>query len=68
MNDPVYKIIELTGTSQTSIEDAVNGALARASKTLQKLRWFQVLETRGDVEDGKVKHWQVTIKIGFHVE
>lgn len=68
MNDPVYKIIELTGTSQTSIEDAVSGALARASKTLQKLRWFQVVETRGDVEDGKVKHWQVTIKVGFHVE
>lgn len=68
MNDTVYKIIELTGTSSVSIEDAVNGAVARASKTLNNLRWFEVTDTRGDVEGGKVKHWQVTVKIGFHVE
>lgn len=68
MNEAVYKIVELTGTSATSIEDAVNGAVQRASKTLKHLRWFQVTETRGDIEDGKVKHWQVTVKIGFHVE
>ncbi|ACB76902.1 dodecin [Opitutus terrae] len=68
MNDPVYKIVELTGTSTTSIEDAVNGAIQRASKTLKHLRWFEVTETRGEIDNGQVKHWQVTVKIGFHVE
>lgn len=68
MNDTVYKIVELTGTSTTSIEDAVNGAIQRASKTLKHLRWFQVTETRGEIDNGQVKHWQVTVKIGFHVE
>lgn len=68
MNETVYKIVELTGTSQTSIEDAVNSAVLRAAKTLKHLRWFQVTETRGDIDEGKVKHWQVTVKIGFHVE
>jgi flavin-binding protein dodecin len=68
MKDNVYKIIELTGTSTTSIEDAVETALKRAHKTLKNLCWFQVVETRGDIDKGKVHHWQVTIKDGFSLE
>ena len=68
MKDNVYKIIELTGTSTTSIEDAVETALKRAHKTLKNLCWFQVVETRGDIDKGKVHHWQVTIKVGFSLE
>jgi len=68
MNDKVYKIVELTGTSTHSIEDAVNLALERASKTIHNLGWFQVIDTRGSIENNKVKHWQVTIKIGFTVD
>ncbi len=67
MKDPVYKLIELTGTSATSIEDAVNGAIRRAHKTIKDLSWFQVVETRGNIDKGKVRHWQVTIKVGFVV-
>jgi len=67
MKDPVYKLIELTGTSSTSIEDAVDKAIARAHKTIKNLRWFQVIETRGNIEKGKVHHWQVGIKVGFEV-
>lgn len=68
MNDHVYKLIELTGSSETSIEDAVNTALQRAHKTIKHLRWFQVGEIRGDIETDKVKHWQVTLKVGFTVQ
>jgi dodecin len=68
MKDPVYKIIEITGTSTTSIEDAVDKAINRAHRTVKKLSWFQVVETRGSIDKGKVQHWQVTIKIGFSVE
>jgi flavin-binding protein dodecin len=68
MNNKVYKQIELTGTSATSIEEAVSTALARAGKTIKNLRWFQVVETRGDIENNAVKHWQVTLKVGFEVE
>jgi flavin-binding protein dodecin len=68
MKDHVYKLIELTGTSTTSIEDAVNKAIKRAAKTIKKLSWFQVIETRGNIDKGKVQHWQVTIKVGFTVE
>jgi len=64
----VYKITELTGSSPKSMEDAVNQAVARASKTLRNLRWFEVTETRGHIEKGKIDHWQVTIKIGFTLE
>jgi len=67
MKDHVYKLIELTGTSTTSIEDAVGTAIQRAHRTVKSLRWFQVMETRGDIEKGKVRHWQVTIKVGFTV-
>ena len=67
MKNHVYKLIELTGTSTTSIEDAVDTAIQRAHKTVKNLRWFQVLETRGDIDKGKVHHGQVTIKVGFTV-
>lgn len=66
-NDPVYKLIELTGTSTQSIEEAVNNALKRASKTVKNLRWFQVVEVRGDIDKDCVRHWQVTLKVGFAV-
>jgi dodecin len=69
MSDNVYKIVELTGTSTTSIEDAIQLALTRASKSVRNLRWFQVVETRGDITpEGKVGHWQVTLKAGFKLE
>jgi len=68
MKDHVYKLIELTGTSTTSIEDAVEKAIKRAHKTVKRLSWFQVIETRGNIDKGKVQHWQVTIKVGFSVE
>ena len=68
MKDPVYKLIEITGTSTSSIEDAVDKAIKRAHKTVTKLSWFQVVETRGSINRGKVDHWQVTIKVGFSVE
>jgi len=68
MKDSVYKLIELTGTSAISCEDAVNKAIKRAHKTIKNLRWFQVVETRGNINKGKVEHWQVTLKVGFSVE
>ena len=68
MKDPVYKIIELTGTSTKSIEDAVTKAIRRAHQTVKHLGWFQVIDTRGNIAKGKIHHWQVTIKIGFAVE
>jgi dodecin len=68
MSEHVYKITELTGSSPKSIEDAVTQAVTRASKTLRNLRWFEVTETRGQIDNGKVAHWQVTIKIGFTLE
>ena len=68
MKDHVYKIIELTGTSTTSIEDAVGAAIQRAHKTIKNLCWFEVVETRGNIEKGKVHHWQVTVKVGFAVQ
>ena len=68
MDNSVFKIIELTGTSSESIEDAVNNALAKAGKTVRQMRWFEILETRGAIETDKVKQWQVTVKIGFNLE
>ena len=65
MSDHVYKIVEIVGSSATSIEDAIQGAIARASSTLHDIGWFEVIETRGHVEGGKVAHYQVTLKIGF---
>ena len=68
MADHVYKKIELTGSSTVSMEDAVQSAVARGSKTIRNMRWFEVVETRGQIQDGKVAHWQVTIKIGFTLD
>ena len=68
MNEHVYKQVELTGSSKTSIEDAVQSAITKASKTLRDLRWFQVVESRGYIEDNKVDYWQVTVKLGFRLE
>ena len=68
MKDSVYKLVELTGTSTSSIEAAVANAIKRAHQTVRKMRWFQVVETRGNIEQGKVRHWQVTIKVGFAVD
>lgn len=68
MADHVYKTVELTGTSQVSSDEAVQNALQRASKTIRNMRWFQVVETRGLVNDGKVGQWQVTLKVGFTLE
>ena len=64
----VYKVVELVGASTNSIEDAINTALSRASETLRNLRWFEVLQTRGDVENGKTAHFQVTLRVGFTLE
>ena len=68
MPDKVYKSVELTGTSSKGIEQAVERALSRASKTVRNMRWFQVVETRGAVDRGKVSQWQVTLKVGFTLE
>lgn len=68
MSNHVYKTIELTGSSPTGIEDAVSGAIAKASETVRNIQWFTVEETRGHVVDGKIAHWQVTIKVGFTLE
>ncbi|HYE29866.1 MAG TPA: dodecin [Methylomirabilota bacterium] len=68
MRDHVYKKVEIVGSSKTGIEDAVNNAIGRASKTLRNLRWFEVSEIRGHLENGQVAHWQVTVKVGFNLE
>jgi flavin-binding protein dodecin len=68
MSDHVYKSIELTGSSSTTVEDAVQNAITKAAKTMRNMHWFQVLETRGQIADGKVAYWQVTLKIGFTLE
>lgn len=68
MNDHIYKKIELVGSSQTGIEDAVNNAVSRAAKTVRNMRWFEVSDIRGHIEDNKIGHWQVTVKIGFTLD
>jgi len=68
MSDHVYKHIELTGSSHTTIEDAINNAVAKASQSVRNLRWLQVIDTRGHVNGGRVEHWQVTVKLGFTLE
>ena len=68
MDDHVYKIVELVGSSKESIEDAIQTAISRADQTLRNLRWFEVVQTRGHVEDGTVKHYQVVLKAGFTLE
>lgn len=68
MSDKVYKHIQLTGTSSSSIEDAVSTAIAKAARTVHHMRWFEVVETRGNIEDGKVNQWQTTIRVGFSLD
>lgn len=68
MSHHVYKILELTGSSPSGSDDAVERAIAKASETVRNIQWFEVVETRGHVSDGKVAHWQVTLKVGFTLE
>jgi flavin-binding protein dodecin len=68
MSNHVYKKIELVGSSPQSIEAAVENALARAKQTIRNMRWLEVLETRGHIENGKIDHWQVAVKVGFTLE
>ena len=65
MDDHVYKIIEITGTSVNSCDEAVSNAVSKASSTINNVKWFQVVEKRGAIVDGKIDRWQVTIKLGF---
>ncbi|MEO6030876.1 MAG: dodecin [Burkholderiaceae bacterium] len=68
MSNHVYKLLDLTGSSTLSIEDAISGAIAKAHETVRNIHWFSVSETRGQVQDGKVAHWQVTLRIGFTLD
>jgi flavin-binding protein dodecin len=68
MNDHIYKTSELVGSSTSSIEEAVKNAIDRAAKTVRHLEWFEVVETRGHIENGKVAHWQVAVKISFRLD
>ena len=65
MSDQIYKKIEITGSSTVGLQQAIENAIERASKTIKNMRWFEVVETRGQIDNGKVAHWQVTIKVGF---
>ncbi len=68
MPDHVYKIVEVVGSSENGIEKAIDAALARADASLHNLRWFEVIQIRGHIEDGRTRHWQVTIKAGFTLD
>jgi dodecin len=68
MTNHVYKVIEIVGSSETSIEDAINVAIAQANKSIRNMDWFEVIQTRGHITNGKVGHFQVTLKIGFTLE
>jgi flavin-binding protein dodecin len=68
MSDHTYRIIELAGSSEISHADAIENAIARASKTMRNLRWFEVIQQRGEIEDGEIRHYQVTMKVGFTLE
>ena len=68
MSNHVYKTIELVGSSPAGTDEAVRNAISRAAQTLRNLRWFEVIETRGHIEDGAVDHWQVTVKVGFTLD
>ncbi len=68
MSEHVYKSIEITGSSTVSVEDAIGKAITKASKSLHNLRWFQVSEVRGNIENGRVGYWQVTMKVGFTLD
>ena len=68
MSNHVYKKVELVGTSPNSLEEAIESAIARAEKTLHNVRWFEVVETRGQVDGGRVAHYQVTLRVGFTLD
>ncbi|HEY2658385.1 MAG TPA: dodecin [Caulobacteraceae bacterium] len=68
MSDHVYKLVELTGTSSISVDDAIKGALERASRTIRNVRWFEVSQIRGEVNDGTVSRYQVLMKVGFTLD
>jgi hypothetical protein len=68
MSQHIYKTIELVGSSTVGVEDAIRKAIAKAAETVRNLRWFEVTETRGQIEGGQVAHWQITLKIGFTLE
>ena len=68
MSEHIYKKIELVGSSPKGFEEAGENALSRASQTIRNMRWFEVMETRGQIADGRVNHWQVTLKVGFTLE
>lgn len=68
MSNHIYKKLEIVGSSPNSIEEAITNAISHASKTVHGMRWFEVIETRGDIVDGQVAHWQVTVKIGFTLD
>ncbi|HZT86544.1 MAG TPA: dodecin [Stellaceae bacterium] len=67
MDDHVYRVIKIVGSSEKSIEDAIQHAVSRAGQTLRNLRWFEVVETRGHIDQGKVQHYQVTLQVGFTI-
>ncbi len=68
MSDHTYKKIELTGSSKTGMQEAIENAIAKASQSIHGMRWFEVIETRGHIDEGKIAHWQVTIKVGFTLD
>ena len=68
MSDHVYKTVEITGSSSAGTDEAIRTAIQRAAKTIHDLRWFEVIGTRGEIRDGDVAHWQVTMKIGFTLD
>ena len=68
MPDHVYKSVELTGSSSDGIQKAIENAIARADETIRNVRWFEIAQVRGQVEDGKIAHWQVTMKVGFTLD
>jgi len=68
MSNHVYKKIELTGSSPNSMQEAIENAIELASRTIHNMRWFEVVETRGQIENGKIAHYQVTVKIGFTLQ
>jgi len=68
MDDHIYRVIQIVGSSEKSVDDAIQRAITRASKTLRQLRWFEVVETRSHIESGKIHHYQVTLKVGFTLD
>jgi len=68
IEDHIYKILELVGSSEKSIEDAIQNAVSRASKTVREMKWFEVVQIRGHIENGSVRHYQVTLRVGFTLE